>query len=106
MKYNKEIQRKLIGKKHQKCLLFLVVIIGFLVVLQVGLSNNMSNAGEKVTLLQVDSQNLQKENESLRNEITKKQSLSYIEKQAIAKGFTKIENKLSIAAPIPVALKQ
>jgi cell division protein FtsB len=106
MKYNNDIQKKFLGQKHQKFQLFLIGIIGLLVVLQVGLSNNLSNAGEKVTQLQADSQNLQKENELLKNEISKKQSLAYIEKKALDEGFTKIDNKLSIAAPIPVALKQ
>ena len=103
MKYHNKIQKN--GKVYRKSIFLFIGIIGLLMVLQVGLSNSLSTAGEKLMTLQYDSLNLQKENEVLSNEIAKRQSLINIEKLALEKGFTKIENKLSIAAPIPVALK-
>ena len=73
--------------------------------MQVILSNSLSTVGEKILTLQNETANLQKENESIRNEITERQSLTFIETKALAMGFSKINQKLSISAPIPVALK-
>lgn len=84
---------------------FLMIIIAFLTVTQVSLSNSLSTCGEKITKLEIEAQKQSKENEELRKKISKGKSLAYLEEEAVKRGFIKLNNSISLTSPIPVAAK-
>ena len=84
-----------------KILIFALLLLG---TFQVIVSNQLANAGEKLTQIEKEIKTLEEENEELKREIAISSSLTTIAEKAEEMGFLRMENFLYLTDE-PFALK-
>ena len=84
-----------------KILIFVLILLG---VFQVIVSNQLANAGEKLTQIEEEIKILEEKNEGLKKEIAVSSSLTTIAEKAEEIGFLRSENFLYLTDE-PFALK-
>lgn len=87
----------------RKLVTTLVLLIIFVVMIEIWVSNRLSTFGEKISGLERTKYSLQLENNYLKNQIAQKKSLMLNEKKSKSLGFTKIKN-LEVIKSEPIAL--
>jgi hypothetical protein len=80
-----------------------LIIMGILALFQLYISNNFVSEGEKIKNIQTKAQELESENLRLQNQIQQRSSLSFIEKQASERGFSKIQKVEYVNPEVSVA---
>lgn len=92
----------------KKPLFFISIIISIIIVLsivQVAVANRISTTGVTLSKLQEELKIYKKENTYLHERILAASSLTTISEKAIGLGFTEVNNKVFLSAPLPLALR-
>lgn len=93
-------------KRSISFLTFLIVIIIFLGVVQVTVSNRLSTAGLGIAKLQDETKKYKDENTILSENLLSSTSLTNIASSAAEIGFVESKTQLFLSTPLPLAVKQ
>ena len=93
------------NRRSRLLLIFVIIFVAFLGIVQLFLSNRLSNLGENLEQEKVKMEELIAENQRLERELGEKESLIVIAEEAKRFGFEKIDSVYYLVPQIPVAMK-
>lgn len=91
-------------KRRLKLTPIVIGVVFLLILIQLVISHNLANSGEKLRDFEVGTQELKEENTILAEEINKAGSLSRISQEAEKAGLVRTTQVLHLTPQIPVAL--
>lgn len=93
-------------KKPKLFIATLVIIMIFLSVVQVVVSNSLSTTGQMLGKLDKEIQSYKKENTLLKEKLLSVSSLTNVASEAAHLGFVENKSNVFLTAPLPLAVKQ
>ncbi|RJQ37951.1 hypothetical protein C4559_02630 [Candidatus Microgenomates bacterium] len=93
-------------KKPALFITFIAIIVIFLSIVQIVVSNRLSTTGVLLSKLEEDIDYYDKQNSLLEEQLLLSSSLNHIASGALEKGFVKDNTRIFLTTPLPLAVRQ